>query len=238
VSEFRDGVLLVDREEFCSSRFAYQPGQHVTFLGRTDSGKTTLAYQLLRYVATPKLPALSLVAKPKSATVDKWRKTLDHPKVTSWPPPLQTFRAKPTGWMLWPKHSFDPDQDDAAHYAIFRRALNDSYKRGHRIVFADEALGLVDLGLERNLVAVWTRGREMPTGLWAATQKPSHIPLQAYNQATHLFLAFESDRRNRQRFSEISGFDSQFVGTIVTTLNKWEWLYINTDDRTMCIVLP
>jgi len=238
VSNVRDDVLVVDREDFVSSRFHYESGQHVTFLGRTNSGKTTLAYQLLEHVASPKTPVVSLVVKPKSPTVDRWRKHLDHPKVASWPPPLQTFRAKPTGWTLWPKHTYDVGKDNAVHGPLFQRALMDSYKRGHRIVFADETLGLSMLGLDDEMIAIWTRGREMPTGLWAATQKPSHIPLFAYNQASHLFLAKESDKRNRLRFSEISGFDSQFVGTLVTTLQKWEWLYINQDDSTMCIVSP
>jgi hypothetical protein len=238
VPELRSGVAVVDREEFISSRFRYEPGQHVTFLGRTDSGKTTLAYQLIEHVSSPKLPAVSLVVKPKSPTVNRWAKKLGHPIVRQWPPPMQTFRARPPGWVFWPKHSFDPDKDDAMLYERMRRALHESYKHGKRIVFADETLGLSDLGLDRTLVALWTRGREMNAGLWAATQKPSHIPLYAYNQATHLFLAYESDKRGRQRFSELAGFDPRLIEEIVLGLRKWEWLYINQDDRTMCIVSP
>lgn len=238
MTEVRNGVLCVDRDEFISSRFQYQAGQHVTFLGRTQSGKTTFAYQLLAQVASPSLPVVSLVAKPKSPTVDRWRKKLDHPLIRSWPPPMQTFRARPSGWTLWPKHNGDPKVDNPAHYEVFRNALIRTYKRGKFIVFADETLGLSRLGLDEELVQDWTRGAEMPTGLWAATQKPSHIPTYAYNQATHVFLAKENDRRNRDRFSEISGFDGRFVGDLSLSLGKYEWVYINTDDQTMCIVLP
>lgn len=236
--EYRDGVEVVSRDEFLTRRFSYKAGQHVTFLGRTDSGKTTLAYQLIEQVASPKLPAMSLVVKPKSPTVDKWRERLGHPLTRQWPPAMRAFRAKPPGWIFWPKHSFDPEKDDVMLEERMRDALREAYKNGKRIVFADETLGLSDLKLDRMLVALWTRGREMGTGLWAATQKPSHIPLYAYNQATHLFLAYESDERGRQRFSELAGFDKKLITKLVLGLQKWEWLYINQDNRTMCIVLP
>ncbi len=238
MTEIRHGVLCVEREDFVSSRFHYHPGEHVTFLGRTNSGKTTLAYQLLEHITTPEMPVLSLVVKPRSPTVDKWRKRLQHPLTRTWPPAGASLRKKPAGWTVWPKHSFDPDRDDAMLYVKMRTAMMDAYKRGKRIVFADETLGLSLLGLDKYMVVLWTRGREMPTGLWAATQKPSHIPLYAYNQATHLFLAKENDKRGRQRFGEISGFDARFIETLVMSLRKWEWLYINQDDDTICIVLP
>lgn len=238
MSEYRDGVLYVDRAEFVSARFHYEPGEHVTFLGWNGSGKTQLAYDLIGHVATPKLPALSLVLKPKDRTVDRYLKELGHRKTSQWPPMFQGMRARPPGWALWPRHRFDPDLDDSAHYSVMRRGILDAYKRGNWIVFADETLGLSHLGLDKTLIALWTRGRSMGTGLWAATQKPSHIPLYAYNQATHLFLSFESDARNRQRFAEIGGMDTDLIKRIVLGLERFEWLYINQKERTMCIVSP
>jgi hypothetical protein len=231
-------VLYVDREDFVSSRFHYAAGEHVTFLGWTGAGKTQLAYDLIGHTATPKLPALSLVMKPRDKTVDRYLKELGHQKTRQWPPPFAGLRAKPPGWALWPKHTFDPEKDDKLLHDAMRKGMLDSYKRGNRIVFGDETLGLSDLGLDRTMVALWTRGRSMGTGFWAATQKPSHIPLYAYNQATHLFLAFESDARNRQRFAEIGGMNTDLIKQTVLGLQQFEWLYINQKKRVMCIVSP
>ena len=62
-------VLSFPRDDFLSRRWRYRAGEHVTILGPTGSGKTYLGYQLLEKVATPKLPGIVLVMKPRDATV-------------------------------------------------------------------------------------------------------------------------------------------------------------------------
>jgi MoxR-like ATPase len=134
-----------DREEFLTERWRYRAGEHVTVLGPTGSGKTHLAYQLLEHSATRALPAVVLVMNPAmdSAHVDpagEGAPTRSGPgrrMASMWQP-------KPPGWLVWPKHKFDPDRDDAMPARRqFRRRLMDSYKRGNRIVFVDETFGLI-----------------------------------------------------------------------------------------------
>lgn len=227
-----------ERAEFLRTRFRYAPGEHVTIIGPTGSGKTWLAYQLLESVAKPKLPGLVLVMKPVDATVTQWTRRVHFRRVRSWPPtPSIWWSRRPPGWVLWPKHTFDPDRDDALLYAQFRKAILDSYKRGNRILFADEAYGLSsELDLDREMITVWSRGRSMGTGMWAATQKPTHIPLHAYNQAHHLFLFRDPDKRARERYAEISGVDPQLVRDTVLGLRRHECLYIRQDGPRLCIV--
>lgn len=229
---------VIPREEFVQRRFAYKPGEHVTIMGATQNGKTYLAYQLLSQVSNSKLPAVTLVMKPKDPTTAKFAKEQKHKIVRHWPPPVySTLQTKPPGWILWPKHTYDPDKDDARLYREFRRAILDSYKRGHRIVFADEVAGLVtDLSLGRELVTVWTRAASNKTGIWAATQRPAYVPLAAYTNAEHVFLSYEPDKRGRDRFNEIGGVDGKLVSDTVLQLKKYQWLYIRRTDRAMCIV--
>lgn len=226
------------REEFRTHRFAYNPGEHVTFLAPTGNGKTTLAYHLLGQVARPTLPAVSLVMKPRDATVKRWSAQLGHRTVRHWPPGPSIWNPrKPPGFVLWPRHTFDPDKDEETLYHEFRSAMLDSYRKGKRIVFADELMGLTEiLGLTRETVTLYTQGRSMGCGLWAATQKPTHVPTWAYNQASHLFLANDPDKRNRDRFAEIGGVNTDLVKETVLGLRKYEWLYIRRDGPVMCII--
>lgn len=229
--------VTISRGEFLDRRWTYQAGEHVTILGPTQAGKTTLAFELLGRTASRQLPAVVLVMKPRDGVVTRHINRLGLRRVRSWPPPLQRFKAQPPGWALWPKHTYDPQRDDETLYVEFRKAIIDSYKRGNRIIFADELLGLTqELRLQDELRAIWTRGASLGCGLWGATQRPAMIPQYAYNCAEHLFLSYEPDARNRMRLDEIGGVDAGLVRHAVQNLRRYQWLYVRRTGPAMCII--
>lgn len=231
-------IEVIDRQEFLDEYWEYEPGEHVTILGPTGTGKTFLAQQLLEVTATPELPAVTIVMKPRDETVEKWSKTQHYRMVKDWPPQFtERFRKKPPGYILKPDHDFDPVIDNPRHRAIFRRAILGSYKKGNRIIFADELFSLCqEMRLSDELIAVWTKGRSMEAGVWGASQRPSHIPLWAYSQATHLFIAYDPESRAQERYGEISGVDPQLVISGMERLDGFQWLYVNQRQRTICIL--
>src|SRR3954453_18157349 len=146
-------VVTFQRDEFIKERFDYETGEHVTFLGPTQSGKSTLAGQLIHEVATEDIPAIILVMKPRDKTVTEWITKYKWKKVETWPPVRWFWEKKPKGYVLWPKHTFDTNRDNKKLSAEFSRALMGSYKKGDHIVFADEIYGLVaELGLRDDLI--------------------------------------------------------------------------------------
>lgn len=225
------------RDEFIAERWDYRTDEHVSWIGVTGSGKTTMMRQLLAVTATPRHPAVVLAVKPRDANMRKLAKEANLKTVTAWPPVSVGLGQKPNGYVHWPKHTFDPDVDDERHRRQFRRSILDSYKRGKRILVFDEALSITsDLRLSREAVTVWSKGRAMECGLWAGTQKPTHVPLWMYSQAQHIFLANDPDMRARKRLSEIGGIDPRLIISCMSCLAPYEWVYVRTRDKKICVV--
>jgi hypothetical protein len=234
-------VETLDRKTFITEHFDYHPGDHVTILGPTGSGKTTLSAELINEVARKELPAVILVIKPKDEVAERlFIKRMKFKRVRGWPPFIKDKR----GFVLWPRHTFDPEHDDQHLHEEMHRALMDGYanrvgknKAKGNILFADETWGLIDLKLGRDIVIIHTRGRSMGSGMWVSSQRPTYIPKTAYSQAQHLFLAYDPDKDARDRFKEIGGIVDPFlIESIVLRLKLHQWLYIRREDRTMCIV--
>lgn len=237
-------IAEISREEFVADLWQYKAGQHVTIVGPTDWGKTTLAYQLMEKSATPDLPGISLVMKPEDDTVDLWVPGMGHKIVRSWPPVLKPWEDKPPGYALWPPHTFDATTDDARLYWEFKRCISQVYGRriGKRkipgaILFSDEVAGLARLwDLDRQLDNVWERGRTQKCGIWGASQRPYNVPQNAYGMASHLFVGNDPDLRSRKRYGEIGGIDAKLVENASMELEDHSWLYLRRKPRAICIV--
>jgi hypothetical protein len=230
-----------ERDEFIHERFHYRRGEHVTFLAPTQTGKTTLKFQLMKNVISKKLKSVVLIMKPRDEVPDAWRKPLKLQLTRDWPPPLVKRKATdPPGWMVWPKHTFQPREDDRHLREVFTRAVLDCYKKGSRILDVDEILGLSDeLNMDREMQTLWSRGSSMGCGIWGGSQRPANIPLLAYSSPVHIFLGNTAEKRDRDRYREISGLgiSSDYIDEIVQNLGKHEWLYICRNGPSMCKVL-
>lgn len=227
------------REDFVRRVWEHKAGEHTTIIGPTGSGKSTLGYLLFNRSITAKLPGVAVLTKPRDHATQKAASSGRLRTVRTWPPRRSLFEPKPPrGHVLHPRFTYDQDLDLAEHAAQIRAVLADAYRNGDRIVYMPDLYGVLRLmpELARPVEIMWINARSNGASMWTDSQKATHIPLLAFNQATHLLLFRDPDKRGRERFGEISGMDPKLVEQANLSLGRHEALYVRQTDGTMCIV--
>jgi hypothetical protein len=220
----REGELepipFIDWDEFLAG-FEFEQGQHVTMVGATGSGKTTLALKLLEYREF----MIVLATKNRDESL--------YPKLRSKGYVL-TDQADPD-WHQTPKVIFRPKLESPSGEAkeqqkeAFQRILVNVFNEGGWSLYGDEIRYLSDnLGLRVELETLWLQGRSNGTSIIVATQRPVSIPVIAFESATHLFLFRMTDQANIQRASEFGGADTDLIRHTLPRLPRYEVLYVDT----------
>lgn len=242
-----DGVWVFTRQEFCCERWTYKTGQHVAFAGPTQNGKTKLAFQLLEYTATPEVPAYIAVSKPRDPVTSEEGMRLGYRRHNTYPfPPKikEMFKeGKPSGYLMWPDMD-DPETAMVNASRETRKLITSVYAEGAKgkkciLVLDDTVTKSKVLNLDKDMVMVLTMSGAMGVGGWFFVQKPTgagNTALWSFSQSDHLFIAKDPDRRNRERYNEIGGFDSKEVEQICLSLQRFQFLYLEREHRYMCII--
>jgi energy-coupling factor transporter ATP-binding protein EcfA2 len=226
-------VDVVTWDEFVDS-FQWKQGEHVGMIGPTGSGKTTLALSLLpirKYVCV-------FATKPRDTTLDSLVKDSGYKKIARWRTDLspQNYPRR----ILWP--------NARSLYAagkqkrIFREGFELIYDQGNWCVYLDELwmmANFLQLGFE---VKVYLQqARSLGISLVCATQRPAWVPLELYDQSSHLFFWRDNDERNLSRLSGISWLNADHVRATIANLDVHEVLYIctrNSSTRMMRFMPP
>lgn len=241
-----DGLWVFPRAEFASERFIYKYGQHVVYTGPTQRGKTSLAFMLLEYTATPELPVYVAVCKPSDPVSAREGKRLGYRRVTDWPAPPKIkdyFSEKPSGYLVWP-HLGNMTTDAQECARVTAALIDDVYSGGrkgkHAILMLDDTvIKSKVLNLDKEMVTVLTMSGAMGVGGWFFVQKPTDAgkaALWSYSQSEHVFITKDPDRRNRERYSEIGGFSAKELDQISQSLKPYQFLYLERTHGYMCIV--
>lgn len=206
-------------DEFLTKYFRWEQGEHVALIGPTGQGKTTLLTNLL-----PLHPYVVVFAtKPKDESMSRLIRTGYYP-VKEWQrlDPKQYPRR-----VLWP----DAGQLDSVltQKNVFHDAFQKIYREGGWTVAIDE-LWYIDnvLKLEMDVKLYLLQARALGISLLAATQRPAWVPLEIYDQSTHLFFWRDNDETNLRRLSGISFRSADLIRSVVSELEKFQVLYINT----------
>lgn len=210
---------MVKWDEFLGFHFDWAQGEHITLVGPTGTGKTTLALELLPIrdfvlaIATKQRdPVLYRLEEQGYLRQDRFSIPADvHPRVVLAAP-------LPQG-----ADSLGEQRE------IVKEALLAVYRQGGWCVYLDELRYITDyLRLARDVELLWQQGRSAGISVIGGTQRPAFVPLAAYDQATHVFFWRDNDRRNLERIGGLGAHDSQAIIREVASLPKFTVLYVNT----------
>jgi hypothetical protein len=243
--------MQYSRQDFCENVFQYGPGEHVVFGGASTNGKTSLAFDMLEYIVTPKFPAYVAVSKPRDPVTLKRGNELGFRTVPDWPPQKQLKEyeifggKKPNGYLIWSAFG-DLNTDMPRAAAVTRKLIMERYANGVHgkdsggiLVMDDTMVKAKIMGLDNEMVTILAMAGAMDIGLWVFVQKPTdsgRTTTWSYEQAKHLLLTRGGDARMLDRYSEIIGTNGKYAKAVIPTLKPFQFVYINKTDDTMCIV--
>jgi hypothetical protein len=231
-----ESVEVVSWTEF-QDLFKWRQGEHVSLIGATGCGKTTLAHHLLpmrKYVVV-------LATKPKDSSMNALIRD-GYTKSKTWPAGPSDLVQRV---VLWPP--IDKRTKKANQKVVFAEALNNIYEQGAWCIYADELHYLsTTLGLQPIFTDLWQQGRSMGISLVASMQRPSHVPLLAYTQATHVFFWRANDTRDLKTIGGIGSIDSKVIQNVVSRLpgkatsgfpknQAYAFLYVNVNSGKLIV---
>lgn len=215
--------------------FRWLQGEHISAVGATGSGKTTVVNELLPlrdYVAV-------FATKPRDPMLRELRPH-GYRVIREWPPGPSDSRV-----ILWPR--IDEMSDAEGQRETFDSAMRAIYRTGGWCVYFDELPYLSGyLGLDSNLKLLWQQGRSLKISVVASMQRPREVPLLAYSMATHLLFFRASDDADIKRIGEIGSLNSRAIRETVLRLagpaeqgfprdSQREFLYVNTRSGRMLV---
>ena len=208
----------------------WRPGEHVSILGPTGSGKSHLALALLeqrRYVVALCNKTRDSTLAPLVRRGGGWR------RIKTWPPPVPPRFAPKV--VVWPKpRSLSTARGEQAD--AFAATLDGIYLGGGWCLFIDEAYYLANtLGLATDMKVLWQQGRSAGTSIVACSQRPAFIPLEMYSEASHVFIFRLRDQQSIKRLGEVGNVDPRQLAGVVESLDRWEFAYVDARSGNVAV---
>lgn len=206
----------------------WRQGQHLSIVGPTNCGKTTLLTRILpirTYVVV-------FITKVHDDTITSGFKGYD--VIPRWPPPRPATQDR---ILLWPVSSRKkrgqgkrPSIRGAyvTQRTIFREAMDSIFmERNWCVVFDEQHYLCRDLSLDKENTMLLQQGRSSGLSIVNCTQRPAWVPLATYSQASHAMLWRTTHRDDLRRLAELGGADNKELEHNLLRLGEHEFIYVD-----------
>lgn len=197
----------------------WRQGEHVSIIGPTGCGKTTLESRMLDVRDS----VVVFVTKIHDNTIAK-----DFPgyeRIEKWPPP----KAWMNKVLLWPKPDGTIRETYQKQRNIFKHALDSIFRElNWCVVFDEQHYMCKQLGLDVENAMLLQQGRSSGLSVVNGTQRPSWVPVVTYSSATHAMIWRTTYRDDLRRLAELGGVNMRELQSNLLTLDKHSFVYVNT----------
>ena len=220
---------VLDWDDFMSYVFDWRQDQHVGLIGPTESGKSTLQYAIL-----PKRKYVTFFAtKPRDLVLEQFAQTAGYARINDWPPTKGRLRKREVTAQDMPRRLLWPDASTIGsvprQQEVFNRAFEDIYTAGGWCTVWDEFWMMCTiLQMEQQARIMLQQARSNHISFVMGAQRPSRIPVEVYDQASHLFFWRDNDELNLKRIGGVGWLNSGPIRAFVANLEPYQVLYIHT----------
>lgn len=224
-----DMAPVIPWDDFLTYVFDWRQDEHVGLIGPTGSGKSTLTFA----IAPMRKYIVFFATKPADKVLAKFAEKAGFKRMEDYPPMTGKLRKKVATPDQVPRRLLWPDASSLGSTAnqeeIFRKAFGIIYGEGGWCVIWDEFWYMCSiLGLEKEARILLQQARANDMAFVMGAQRPSRIPLELFDQASHLFFWRDNDELNLKRIGGIGWLASGPIRAFVANLERHQVLYINT----------
>lgn len=221
-------VAEVGWEDFWEQRGGLQPGEHVSVIGPTNSGKT---YALIWFAEDFPGHSVLVVTKGADEMIDRlvsergWVLSRDLDAIlTADGKPGRILKRTMSDWwekrdrplqriVYWPQVSDDPDARAAQLEPLLKQLLARAYAycrkaRSHRLLveFDETVFAAMELNMNRGLTVIWNEGRAMRLSLAAAMQRTAWVSKSSKSAPKYLLIFDTYDPDDLADLAKLSRF--------------------------------
>lgn len=203
----------------------WQQGEHISIIGPTGCGKTTLESRMLDVRDS----VVVFVTKIYDDTI--FNDFPGYERIEHWPPPRNWMNKV----LLWPSPTgkrgtkLSIREMYIKQRQIFKEALDSIFReRNWCVVFDEQHYVCKQLGLEVENAMILQQGRSSGLSVVNGTQRPAWVPLVTYSSATHAMIYRTTHRDDLKRMAELGGVNMREMQGNLLTLGRHEFIYVNT----------